>query len=92
MPTHERPNGLGSVGRVNAETMTNADEDHPMQPRNINELQRAIEDGQEAFECPACRYMIRDEFDHEPGCANSGWDNSDVIDHIKRQSSIYSHK
>jgi len=63
-----------------------------MNPSNINELRRQIENGRESFECPACRYQIRDELDHEPGCANSDWDRDDIIDYIKKQSKMYSSK
>lgn len=41
----------------------------------------------ERLQCPACRLKIAESGDHEPQCPNGDWDRSDVIDHIKRESS-----
>lgn len=38
------------------------------------------------LECPACRFKIWSEDDHEPDCPNGDWSRQDVIDHIMKQS------
>lgn len=40
----------------------------------------------DALECPACRYEIVTEYDHEPDCPNRSWDRDDVVDHIIKEA------
>lgn len=43
-------------------------------------------DGERGIECPACRFKIESECDHEPGCPNGNWDRDDVIEHIRKEA------
>lgn len=44
------------------------------------------EQRKKGLECPACRFKIWSEDDHEPDCPNGDWDRQDVIDHIMKEA------
>lgn len=54
--------------------------------KTIDETHANERRAMERLECPACRFKIHDESDHEPGCPNGDWDRDDVIEYIRKEA------